>query len=59
MLEVAQEHARRAGVSDRYSLLPGDAFAVELGTGYDVVLLTNFLHHFDAPTCIRLLRRVV
>jgi len=58
VLEVAQEHARRAGVSDRYSLLPGDAFAVELGTGYDVVLLTNFLHHFDAPTCIRLLRRV-
>jgi hypothetical protein len=23
------------------------------------VLLTNFLHHFDPPTCERLLRRVV
>jgi len=25
---------------------------------YDVVLLTNFLHHFDAPTCVGLLRKV-
>lgn len=58
VLEVAQEHARRAGVSDRYRLLPGDAFTAELGTEYDVVLLTNFLHHFDAPTCSRLLQRV-
>ena len=58
VVEVAQEHARQAGVSDRYAVLPGDAFQVELGTGYDVALLTNFLHHFDAPTCETLLRRV-
>ncbi len=58
VLDVAQENARKAGVGDRYSLLPGDAFSVPYGTGYDVVLLTNFLHHFDMPTCVRLLRRV-
>jgi SAM-dependent methyltransferase len=58
VLEVAREHARQAGVSDRYSLLPGDAFEVDFGAGYDVVLLTNFLHHFDVPTCERLLGRV-
>jgi SAM-dependent methyltransferase len=58
VLEVAREHARQASVFDRYSLLPGDAFEVDFGTGYDVVLLTNFLHHFDAPTCERLLGRV-
>jgi ubiquinone/menaquinone biosynthesis C-methylase UbiE len=58
VLEVAQQHARDAGVRERYRLLPGDAFQVELGEGYDAVLLTNFLHHFDIPTCERLLRRV-
>ncbi len=59
VLEVAQEHARQAGVADRYRILPGDAFEVDFGGGYDVVLLTNFLHHFDVATCERLLRRVV
>jgi ubiquinone/menaquinone biosynthesis C-methylase UbiE len=58
VLEVAREHARQAGVADRYRLLPGDALEVDLGTGHDVVLLTNFLHHFDVPTCERLLGRV-
>jgi hypothetical protein len=27
---------------------------VAWGGPYDVVLFTNFLHHFDAPTCERL-----
>jgi len=59
VLDVAREHAQQAGIADRYRLLPGDAFGVELGGGYDVVLLTNFLHHFDIPTCERLLGRVM
>ncbi|MCU1264319.1 MAG: Methyltransferase type 12 [Acidobacteria bacterium] len=58
VLEVAKENAQRAGVSDRYSTLAGSAFEVDFGTGYDVVLLTNFLHHFDPPTCETLLRKV-
>jgi hypothetical protein len=58
VLEVAKENAQKAGVSDRYKTIEGSAFDVEFGTGYDVVLLTNFLHHFDAPTCETLLRKV-
>ncbi len=58
VLEVAQENAEAAGVAARYSLKPGSAFEVEFGGGYDVVLLTNFLHHFDIPTCEDLLRKV-
>jgi SAM-dependent methyltransferase len=58
VLEVAQENARAAGVADRYRTLAGSAFDVEYGTGYDLVLLTNFLHHFDPPTCETLLRKV-
>jgi ubiquinone/menaquinone biosynthesis C-methylase UbiE len=58
VLEVAKENAQRAGVADRYSTMPGSAFDVEFGTGYDLVLLTNFLHHFDPPTNETLLRKV-
>ncbi len=58
VLEVAVENSKKAGVADRLSLLPGDVFEVELGDGYDVVLLTNFLHHFDVPTCTRLLGKI-
>jgi ubiquinone/menaquinone biosynthesis C-methylase UbiE len=58
VLEVAAENARKAGVADRFTTLPGSAFDVDLGKGHQVVLLTNFLHHFDPPTCEALLRRV-
>ena len=58
VLEVAKENAAKAGVSDRYQTIEGSAFDVEFGTGYDLVLLTNFLHHFDPPTCEKLLRKV-
>jgi 2-polyprenyl-3-methyl-5-hydroxy-6-metoxy-1,4-benzoquinol methylase len=58
VLEVAQDNATQAGVADRYSTLAGSAFEVDFGTGYDLVLLTNFLHHFDQPTCESLLRKV-
>jgi hypothetical protein len=58
VLDVAQENARKAGVSDRFEKLPGNAFDVEFGGPYDAVLLTNFLHHFDVPTCVGLLKKV-
>jgi ubiquinone/menaquinone biosynthesis C-methylase UbiE len=58
VLEVAKENAQKAGVADRYHTLEGSAFDVEFGSGYDLVLLTNFLHHFDPPTCETLLRKV-
>ncbi len=58
VLEVAKENAQKAGVSDRHRTIEGSAFDVEFGTGYDLVLLTNFLHHFDPPTNETLLRKV-
>jgi ubiquinone/menaquinone biosynthesis C-methylase UbiE len=51
VLAVAEDNARSAGVAERYSLRPGSAFELDWGGPYDVVLLTNFLHHFDSPTC--------
>jgi 2-polyprenyl-3-methyl-5-hydroxy-6-metoxy-1,4-benzoquinol methylase len=54
VLAVAAENARKAGVGGRHELRPGSAFDVDWGGPYDVVLLTNFLHHFDIPTCEKL-----
>ncbi len=58
VLEVARENAEKAGVSARHRLLPGSAFDVDFGDGYDLVLLTNFLHHFDRHTNEKLLAKV-
>ena len=58
VLAVALENARAAGVAGRYRTLPGSAFDVEFGTGYDLALITNFLHHFDPLTCEKFLRKV-
>lgn len=58
VLTVATENASKFGVSDRHHLIPGSAFNVDFGTGYDVALVTNFLHHFDADTNTKFMRKV-
>ena len=58
VLRVASENAEAAGISERFHMIPGDAFSVDFGTDYDLVLLTNFFHHFDPPTCETLMRKV-
>ncbi len=58
VLEVAKENAQAAAVAGRYTARPGSAFEAALGDGYDHVLLTNIFHHFDKPTCEKLMRRV-
>lgn len=58
VLTVAEENARRAGLEGRYRTLAGDALTVDLGGSYDTILVTNFLHHFDPPACVRFLKRV-
>ena len=58
VLTVARENANKAGVGDRFHEIPGSAFDVEFGREYDLVLIPNFLHHFDWNTCVGLLKRV-
>jgi 2-polyprenyl-3-methyl-5-hydroxy-6-metoxy-1,4-benzoquinol methylase len=58
VLEVASKNAQGLGVADRYHLLPGSAFETDFGTNYDLILITNFLHHFDPPTCTGFMRKV-
>jgi 2-polyprenyl-3-methyl-5-hydroxy-6-metoxy-1,4-benzoquinol methylase len=58
VLEVTKENANKAGVADRYRMIPGSAFDVDFGNGYDLVLLPAFLHHFDPPTNVGLLKKI-
>ncbi|MEU4563488.1 class I SAM-dependent methyltransferase [Actinoplanes sp. NPDC023936] len=57
VVPVAAGHAERLGVSDRVGFLTGDMFTEPLGGPYDVVMLTNVLHHFSEERGIELLRR--
>jgi hypothetical protein len=59
VLAVASENAVKFGVADRHTTIPGDAFEVEFGGPYDLVLVTNFFHHFDPPTCEQLMRKIL
>lgn len=58
VLEVARENAARLGLGERFHSLPGSVFTADLGSGYDLILLPNFLHHFDRGTCTALLARL-
>jgi ubiquinone/menaquinone biosynthesis C-methylase UbiE len=58
VLKVAAENARSAGIADRFSTIAGDAFKADLGSDYDVVLVPNFLHHFNVADCVRFMKRV-
>ena len=57
VLEVALENARLEGLETRYDTIAGSAFDVEWGTDYDLVLIPNFLHHFDREGCVSIFGR--
>ena len=57
VLAITEQNATAAGLAGRFSKIVGDAFTVDLGSDYDVVLVPNFLHHFNIADCTRLLRR--
>ena len=61
VLAVAREHAERAGLAERARTLAGSAFDVEFREsgepGFDAILVTNFLHHFEREACVRFLAK--
>jgi hypothetical protein len=57
VVALAERNAKAAGVGDRFRGIAGSAFDVDWGGGYDLILLPNFLHHFDHEACVALLRK--
>jgi 2-polyprenyl-3-methyl-5-hydroxy-6-metoxy-1,4-benzoquinol methylase len=58
VLTVARANAEKAGVADRFRMVAGNALDLDWGGDFDLILLPNFLHHFDFDTCTSLLRKV-
>jgi SAM-dependent methyltransferase len=58
VLAVAERNAKQMGVGDRHHLIPGSAFDVDFGGGYDLALVTNFLHHFSPEVCTAFMKKV-
>ena len=58
VLAVTRRNAEGAGIGDRFSVIAGDAFSVDLGSDYDLVLVPNFLHHFNFTDCVSFLKRI-
>jgi 3-hydroxy-5-methyl-1-naphthoate 3-O-methyltransferase len=56
-LRVAEKNIGAAGLSDRITLLPGDAHSTELGGPYDFIFISNVLHIYSAERNSRLVRR--
>ena len=59
VLKVADQFVNQAGLASRVKSFPGDMFADPVPTGVDVVLLSNILHDWDEPDCIRLIYKLV
>ena len=58
VLELTRENARHSGIADRFKTIAGSAFDVDFGTDFDLVLVPNFLHHFNVEDCVRFLKKV-
>lgn len=57
VLEVALENAKEAGVADQVVCLPGNALEIDWNPPHDLILMVNFMHHFDVPTCKAILSK--
>jgi C-methyltransferase len=58
VLAVTRENAARAGLADRVDYRPGDMFTTDPGGPYDVIVISNVLHHFAEPRATELLTRL-
>lgn len=57
VLDVARENAAGARLANRFHTIEGNVFATEFGTGYDLVVIANFLHMLDPDKAVELLSK--
>ena len=58
VLEIARRNAAQADVASRHRAIAGDVMKVDVGKDYDLVLVPNFVHHFDQPACATFLKKM-
>lgn len=57
-LQSAKQFIAKYQLAERIELCPGDMWQMDWGQNYDLILLFNFIHHFDAETNKKLLQKV-
>jgi len=56
-LKIARKVIAKAGLSKRIKLLPGDFTSDDMGSGYDLILISQILHAYDEKACIAMLKK--
>lgn len=57
VIEIAQAEVAEAGLMDRFGFLPGDMTQHDFSGGYDLILISNIIHSFDAETNCAIFRK--
>jgi len=57
-LKTAKQHVEAARLDGRIQLQPADIWQIDWGQDYDLILLFNFIHHYDQETNVKLLHKV-
>ncbi|MFA1549851.1 class I SAM-dependent methyltransferase [Actinomadura chokoriensis] len=57
VLRITEKHAAEQQVRERTRFIAGDMFEVDYQGPYDLILVTNVLHHFSPDRATELLRR--
>ncbi len=56
-LRFSKKVIEAAGAKKNIRLLPGDFMKDELGSGYDIIFISQILHAYDPDECISLLKK--
>lgn len=56
-LETAEQHVAAHQLGDRIELKAADIWQMDWGQNYDLILLFNFIHHYDIDTNLALLQK--
>jgi SAM-dependent methyltransferase len=54
---IGREQVAKAGLEDRIDFVAGDLTTDELGSGYDLILVSNIIHSYNAETNQALVRK--
>jgi SAM-dependent methyltransferase len=56
-LAIAREQIEAAGLAERIATLAGDYFSDDIGSGYDLIYVSNIIHSMDADETRRLIAK--
>ena len=58
VINLTHEHIREAGMEEKVEFLSGDVMTDDIGSGYDLVFISNLIHSYSIWDNVRILQRV-